>query len=537
VTETGGSSFPATPVAPGQGQRPRLVAGLVVAVVAGSFAVAQLTPDTEPSLAAETVRPTPTLALVEPVATALPLREWFTGPAAPIDDVLVEAGTVRWLRLASARLTNEPLAQPGRDLVMREARGGTACLCWQPPGTETGDPTALDLVRVDDDLRELSRSTVTVVNGLDIAGRLNGPTLVALEQSPDGRFAYLARPIRSATDWQFDLDVIDLGRAAIVDTVELISIPPSDRSEVSAVERPTLRIAPDGAHALVTLGIERETSFGPPASVRHAWIVGLDAPTLGRVVAADAIAGVPPEDCTWIGFVGPAIVAKGCLRATSDTSTSFEIRRYDLAGRDLGPAAGDPSQPAADEPLIDVVDGVAYAWDPVGHVLLAADLVRGGWRAAGSPPGDRHNPGAVLIVGRRPPSGSPTTWSDGRPATDAPRERMLVGSPDGRLLFAIGTGSDRDSSSGIWVFDTQTLQLLERWPALAAYESVTLFEDGHWLAAIGRPGVTAAGGPAEWGTSVTIHDTSTGRPVLRIGDLRTDGRVTFPWLGPQVATP
>jgi hypothetical protein len=184
---------------------------------------------------------------------------------------------------------------------------------------------------------------------------------------------------------------------------------------------------------------------------------------------------------------------------------------------------------------MDVMNGIAYAWD--GHTLLAADLVRGDLHSVGSPPAAQDNPGAVLIVGQRPPPGPPTTWSYGRPATDTPRERTLVGSPDGRLLFAIGRGSDPDSSSGIWVFDTQTLQLLERWPALASYESVSLLEDGRWLAAIARPAVTASGGPADWGTSVTIHDTTTGRPVLRIGDLRTVGQVTFPWPGPEAATP
>ncbi|MDO8484262.1 MAG: hypothetical protein Q7S35_04890 [Candidatus Limnocylindrales bacterium] len=537
MTDSGGSSFAATPVAPGGGRRPRLVAGLVVVVVVGSFAVARLTPETLPSLTAETIRPTPTLAHVQPVATALPLQEWFSGPAAPFDNVLVEAGSVRWLRVAGARLTDEALARPGRDLLLRGARGGTVCLCWQPSGTESGDPTALDLVRVDDDLRELSRTTVAVVNGLDSIGRPTGPAQVALEPSLDGRFAYLARAIRSATKWQIGLDVIDLGKAAIVDMVDLISAPQSDRSEVSAVERPTLRIAPDGRHVLVMSTIEQETSFGAPSSARHAWIVGLDGPTLGRVVVANAIANTPREDCSWIAFVAPAIIAKGCRYPTSDLLASFEIRRYDLAGRELGPAVDGPSEPDADEPLIDVVDGVVYAWDPVGHMLLAADLVRGGWRSAGSAPSDRDNPGEVLTVGQRPPPGPPTTWSDGRPATDGPRARALVGSPDGRLLFAIGTGSDPGSSSGIWVFDTQTLQLLERWPALASYESVTLFEDGRWLAAIGRPRETATGGPADWGTSITIHDTTTGRPVLRIGDLRTVGKVTFPWPGPEAATP
>lgn len=122
-------------------------------------------------------------------------------------------------------------------------------------------------------------------------------------------------------------------------------------------------------------------------------------------------------------------------------------------------------------------------------------------------------------------------------ATDPAPARTLVGSPDGRVLSAVGVGPHPGSSSGIWVFDTHTLRLLERWPALASYESMTLFEDGRWLAAVGRPGLTAAGGPARWGTSVTVHDTVTGRPVLRIGDLGTDDAVAFPWPGPVAATP
>ena len=544
VTETGGSSFPAAPVEPGGGRWPRLVAGLGLAVVVGSFVLARLSAETEPGRVSEAVRPSATAAQVEPtparveaIATALPVQEWFTAPAAPIDNLLVEAGSVRWLRVASARLLDEALARPGRDLLLRGLHGGTVCLCWRSPGIEAGGPWALDLVRLDDGLRQTARSTVAIVDGLDVADPAGGPTLVAIEPSPDGRFAYLARTIRSATQWQFGLDLIDLGTAAVVDSVDLISIPQFDRSGVPAIDPPTLRIAPDGRHALVTLAIDSTAPVGAPPTAHRAWIVGLDGRTFGPMVVADAIADAPLAACPWIDFVTPAIVAMGCRGPDAATASAFEIRRYDIAGRDLGPAAGDRSGPDADQPLIDATDGVAYAWDPVGHTLFAADLVRGEWRTAGSAPSDRDNPAEVLAVGLRPPFGPPTTWSDGRPATERSRASALVGSPDGRLLFAIGTGSNPGSSSGIWVFDTQTLRLLERWPALASYESVTLFEDGRWLAAIGRPGVTASGGPARWGTSITVHDTTSGRPVLRIGDLGTVGPVTFPWPGPEAAAP
>jgi hypothetical protein len=272
--------------------------------------------------------------------------------------------------------------------------------------------------------------------------------------------------------------------------------------------------------------------------VEGPWIGGS---ALGRPVAVDAIVDALPDgptgSCSWIAFAGPGIVAEGCRTSTSDRGTAFEIRRFDLRGRALGRISAGQLQPDPNTVLVDTVAGVAYAWDPVGHTLFAADLVGGGWRSAGPPPDAGDNPADIRLEADRPSIGPSTTWSDGRSATAMPLDRALAGSPDGRLLFAIGAGSKPGSSSGIWVFDTQTLRLLERWPALAAYGSVTLFEGGRWLAAIGRPGVTAAGGPADWGTTMTIHDTSSGRPVLRIGDLHTDATVTFPRSGPLAATP
>ena len=454
----------------------------------------------------------------------------------------MEAGSVRLLQLAGARLTDDALARPGRDLLMRGARGGTVCLCWQPSGTESGDARALDLVRRDGGAQELSRTTATIVNGLDVGGTPSGPLQVALEPSPDGRFAYLARAVRAATGWQVSLDVIDLASATITDTVDLIPVPQMDRSEVVAVARPTLRIAPDGRHAVMLSGIQRQAASGSVTSARRAWIIALDGPSIGPVVAADEIAGQIGDGsagaCSWIAFASPTIVAKGCRNPTGDQgATPLELRRYDLAGRDLGAVLVDGEQPDPAQVLLDVTGGRVYGWDPDRHSLFAADLITGGWRSAHPPSDDRAVPGAVILNGARPPSGARMTWSDGRSATDPALARTLVGSPDGRLLFAAGAGPDPGSSSGIWVFDTHTLRLLERWPALASYESLALFEDGHWLAAVGRPRLTATGGPAAWGTSVTVHDTVTGRPVLRIGDLGTEAVFAFPWSGPVAATP
>jgi hypothetical protein len=547
VSHPEGSNNPVVLVAPGRRRPPRLAAGLIVTIVGGSFVLARLTPGSEP---AEPVVTLQTRAAETPVAairpaSALPKQEWYTGPAAPLADLLIEDGSIRWLRLGGAGLTSDPLSQPGDDLLLPGIWGSTVCLCWQPSGTEAGDPRSLQLIRRDSDLTERSRSTVLRLRGLDLARRPNGPTQIALEPSPDGQYVYMARAIRSPTQWQVNLSVIDLATATVVDSKDLIAGPRVDRSRVRIVEPPVLRIAPDGRHALVSSGVGRATTSGPAPIARQAWIIEFDGAMIGSAKSADAVSQPLPapsgRPCSWIAFATASIIAAGCGDPTSESGTAFRIVRFDLSGRDLGPPAQDVPFVGQDPPLLDVGRGIAYSWDPVSHSLLAVDLVNGGSRRSTLAPFARDNAAEIVREGARPAQRPSTTWTDGQSTTAPAEPRTLVGSPDGTLLFAIGSGSRLSGSSGIWVFDARTLSVLEHWPALAAYESITTFEDGRWLAAAGRPGMTASGGPADWGASVTIHDTDTGRPVLRLGDIGTSESVAFPRSGmlvtPPVTTP
>ncbi len=539
-----GSSFAPVAVAPGGGRAPFLVAAIVLAMVTGSFAIAQLSPDDDPGyIALESPGPplqippetaAPTVARPQPTATALPAREWFTGPAAPMVDVpILTEDSIRWLRLGTAVHADRPLARPGRDLLMPGRPDGTVCLCWRASGSEAGDPTTLELVSLDHDLRVRSQTTVTLVDGIDATGRANGPTQVALEPSPDGEFAYLGRAIRSATTWQVSLDVIDLALARVVDSVDLLPVPGEDRSNVLVVDPPTLRISPDGRQALIASGVERQVADRPSTTIGRAWMVSLDGPTIGRVVRVDDMAAPGGErrleTCSWIAFASDRVVVTGCRAGRFGSSPTFQVRRYDLLGRDLGSVDGDPALGDPEQVLIDSANGVAYTWDPREHVLFALDLVQGGWRRSGSFDDDLAAPPDVVRLGGRPSPGPIPVWSDGRSATARVLERTLIGSPDGSLLFAIGDGGAPGSSSGVRVFDARTLRLLERWPALTSYRWLTLFDQGRFLAVLGRPGLTSTGGPAEWGASITVHDATTGGPVVRIGDPGARLAIGFPW--------
>jgi len=540
-----GSSFAPVPGASGIGRAPFLVAAIVSAVVTGSFVLAQLNPVEEPAQAvvasaaptrsAALPTPVPTATPPQPTATALPAREWFSAPEAPIDDpaVLLE-DSIRWLRLGNAPFPDDSLAKPGRDLLMQGRPDGTVCLCWRVTGTESGDPHALELVSLDDDMRVRSRTSVTRVDGIDATGRPNGPTQIALEPSPDGEYAYLARAVRSATTWQVSLDVIDLGAGRVVSTTNLLESPSLDHSAVLAVDRPTLRIAPDGRHALVASGVERDVAGPSASSDGRAWIVELDGPTVGRAVRSDGVA--EPGDqrhldtCAWVAFATNDTIVTGCRSGKAGSAPTFQIRRFALSGRDLGPVDGDPELGDPEQVLIDSANGVAFTWDPREHTLFALDLVQGGWRRSGSPGDDRAAPLAVDRLGDRPSEGTQPVWTDGRAATARAVERTIVGSADGRVLFAIGDGATPGSSSGVRVFDAQTLRLLERWPALASYRWLTVFEHGRFVALLGRPGLTGTGGPAEWSASVTVHDATTGQPVVRVGDIGSAAPMGFPWM-------
>ena len=410
---------------------------------------------------------------------------------------------------------------------------GTVCLCWRA-GSESGDPIALELVSLDDDLRVRSRSTVLSVEVVDRTGGAIGPIQLALEPSPDGELAYLARAVGSGTTWQVSVDVIDLGEARVVDTVDLLPAAAADRSRFFVLDPVTLRVAPDGRHLLVGSGVERDTFDGRFVAEGRAWMVAMDGPTIGRAVRVDDIAEPGGErrleTCSWVAFASVDRVVTGCRAGGAGSSPTFQVRRYDIHGRDLGSVDGDPALGDPEQVLIDSANGVAYTWDRRSHTLFALDLAEGGWRRSGSSDDDWVAPPDVVRLGERPEIGPPPAWSDGRAATAPALERTLIGSPDGRLLFAIGDGVVPGSSSGVRVFDARTLRLLERWPALASYRWLTLFEHGRFVAVLGRPGLTATGGPAEWGVSITVHDATTGQPVVRVGDVGSRQAIGFPWV-------
>ncbi|MEO5940471.1 MAG: hypothetical protein ABIZ72_05880, partial [Candidatus Limnocylindrales bacterium] len=62
---------------------------------------------------------------------------------------------------------------------------------------------------------------------------------------------------------------------------------------------------------------------------------------------------------------------------------------------------------------------------------------------------------------------------------------------------------------------------VDRWAPAAAYLAISVDRDGQVLAT-GQPGVDAAGRPAPWQGSLTIHAPADGRILVRYGRLGQD---------------
>ena len=93
MSDQDGFEVPTTPVAPGRDRRPWLVIASLAGVIVGAIVLAHLSSGPDLVRVIPTVGPTAPLVAIEPVATALPQLEWFSGSEIPLRDVLVEGRT------------------------------------------------------------------------------------------------------------------------------------------------------------------------------------------------------------------------------------------------------------------------------------------------------------------------------------------------------------------------------------------------------------------------------------------------------------
>jgi hypothetical protein len=495
-------------------------------------------PTTSPAVAAASVapastsrptrRPTPT-----PLATPLPRLEVY-GTELPTERRIVYGDGQQILDLGTGTLRS--FGRQYEDLVWT-AGNELVCVCLIRSSTTSPAPQ-LRFLRFDlTGAPIFSRDLVSLEDVVAVPEMSEGFNITAGFDAARGRLV-VVDVVRRPPNWVVELHVVDPETGELLDSIVVDTFPvelENPRPSASpGTDGGTPRGTPDGVYAwasAVALAPDGGTAFVTVvrSDVRGDQWTGRNLEWLVRIV--DDRAGDPtplPPDASlapdrWcIGrptFVDADLVVQVCAAPSQTFETSFwSVRRVTRGGTSLGDVpigAAQSDGPPAASVAVDRARRAVYLWDPFRHLVTRVDVddgrVHEGVVAESMLPGDR----VSLSRG----------WIGVDPG--------LVASPDGSRLYALGLAagllSDVSPSTGIWVFDAETLALLDHWEPRALLTSLAVSADGRFVYAVGAAEHDADGHRnPRWQASVTVYDATTGETAVLYGAIGEGQWLTFP---------
>jgi hypothetical protein len=539
---------------PGRSGRRRLTPIILVVILAVAIpTVAWVGPHIEwrPEVDLSFLRPTPTPV---PTPTPRPTQPPTPAPATPLPAITIGVGPhptepfpvdVAGVRLADPMTGSlgPPLGlRVDNDMIFTSPDGaGWWCVCFAhgPPGADH-ETVAVEIRHVDRTGQVSLRRTVGEFRSTAPPPAQDFYNRFDIVVSPDKRTAYLSSGTRTGDTWSVALDAIDFATGKVTAHSDVgtyvippltgPSMPPDQGTVENYLNGPSMRISTDGRQILLWASIETYvTSTGEAqAAIPQGWRIevdpGLASGSIGRVTSLDRSFVERLRGCNSVAWTNAREIAAVCWPMTALTS-NVTLVLFDPDGAELGHVdlLGVIDSWITD-PVLDRANRVVYLWQPGGHVLSRVDLdsrsidqVNVDPAATGGGPSSRPSDG--------PGSGLAPEWATLGSDLHLYYRPQLVPEPGTNRLFALGVLEQRTTeqfgygSSGIWVFDGAELSLLDHWEALAAYGSIGLSSDGRWLLAAGEQGVDAEGRQASWESSITVLDTSDGRPALQLGRL------------------
>ncbi len=336
---------------------------------------------------------------------------------------------------------------------------------------------------------------------------------------------------RHPPTWTVVLYVVDVETGEVRSTVDIEQIPVDiEEPGTSASPRPgggprdgvyvwssSVAVAPGGRSILVS--VERaEVRSDNWTNQLLEWMVEVAPGTSATSMPLSSAAALEPG--AWCmsqpTFIDASLVVQVCGGLAEGSVGGLHVRRIGPDGESLGDVP--ITSPSFDGrgPISVVVDRsrrALFAWHHQHHELVRVDLDDGRVTKAAV------SRSMLREVGRSPGGRG---YIGGDPG--------LVRSLDGRRLFAIGvTGAPSggtDVPSGIWVFDTDSLQLVDHWEPRAFLWSLAVSRDGRFVYAAGAAGIDVDGRENAWPASVTVYDASTGEIQVIHGAVTRDS-----WLG------
>jgi hypothetical protein len=349
----------------------------------------------------------------------------------------------------------------------------------------------------------------------------------------DGQTLFLGVSLRQGRSWSRRVEVIDVRRGTVIQTVPFPPVTPQGGGSSSGspgaspdvpepstppgifASAPAIRVAPDG-HALV---IRTSTVERGEDRIKY-WTARL---VNGRIGAVRALGGeaqplAAPGCGAGDGFASSTIYYAFCY----PSGGRHVLRRVTLEGRDLGDISLHALGDGGSGRVHDETTGKWFIWSPFARTIIRLDPATGRVEAIATlamGTAGRTGPEALLAsLGRRVGE-----WLAPVAMAKMYLDPSIALSPDGTRLYVLGVSSSSfeqmGGSTGVWVLDARSLSVVDHWRPTADFTSLLLSEDGRWAFAAGMPEFDAQGNRNDWPASVTAYDAATGNVRLIVGDL------------------
>ena len=415
---------------------------------------------------------------------------------------VVAVDGLSWLETRAGTLHAGDGWSPERAFLW--ADGSTLCVCRSPE---------LGAGAVEHELRTYSavgEHTSTVFTDWPAKPGLRTITDTELDAA-NGRL-YVAWARRSPDDrWSVGLDRWDLDDGVhLTTTVTEAALPEPVAGESVSIG---LWIAPDGRRARVHFSAGPQ--FDQPSQLGESWDVPTDGPTLGeaeRVAELDLPFGI---SCFAEGWGTNSQFVTVCREG-------FGLVAYVQPGEPVERVELTSDLVVELDWLIDQTSGRVYLWDSFLHRMTWLDAANLAFGSVEAFPG---SPGAVPRQPWPAPRADRTAWLPrGMPRPGSgPDQDSIAGSPDGSIIYAAGyrlgsAPSPSKESTGIWVFDAETLGLVAHWESAGAYDALTLTPDGAYLMALAGPTAQEAIAFGNERRTIAFHDGRTGELALLLRD-------------------
>ena len=537
----------------GRGRAKRPTSVVIVLLIALAVpALAFIGPRIEwrPEVDLSFLRPTPT---PDATPTPRPTRRPPAPTPTPLPRLVVEEGAperiaidLEGIRLADT--SNGELGTPGAirgenaAVVAAPDGDGWWCICFDRTWEQSGERVVL-VVRHVDGRAELE--TGVTIGARESSARPPAQDFSVradAEFTADAKVAYVATATRAEDRWTVEIEAVDVavGRSLGRETLTTIDLPPPDTAAVNAgyesyLGGPYIRLSPDGSRLVLISWVDQVLASGQSAPpILSSWLVDLadHGAADGPIASAAPIGGdLGPRSfaCNQLEWLHDEAVVGTCWSPGSSV-LGVSVFRPDGELASSTDYAVDAAWTT--EPLLDRATGTVWFWSPLGHALDVVDLGRGTVGRIAVDPDQ-------TAIGRPPPRSGPVPppqWASFTSDYSPWALSMLVPERQGTRLYGVGMTERADGygrgwgfgSTGVWVFDTVTRSLIDRWQPAASYGAIGLTRDERFLLAVGQAGTATDGRPADWPYSVSVHDTTDGRLVAQLGGLGDGSGVLLP---------